>query len=71
MNWMIMSFLEQQDFFRKDMASGLEGFTMSALLLFGKPEAIASAIPHYKIDALVRIKILRDMTIESIFAQTW
>ena len=42
--------------YRKDAASGLEGFTMSSLLLFGKPQVISSAIPHYKIDALVRIK---------------
>ncbi|MBW6491208.1 MAG: putative DNA binding domain-containing protein [Lentimicrobium sp.] len=32
--------------YRKDMASGLEGFTMTALLLFGKPETIGSALPH-------------------------
>ena len=27
---------------------------MSALLLFGKSEIIQSAIPHYKVDALLR-----------------
>jgi ATP-dependent DNA helicase RecG len=42
--------------YRKDMATGLEGFTMSALLLFGKPESIGSAIPHFKIDALLRVR---------------
>ena len=31
---------------------------MTALLLFGKSEVIQSAIPHYKIDALVRINNL-------------
>jgi len=31
---------------------------MSALLLFGKQEAITSALPHYKIDALVKIENL-------------
>ena len=41
--------------FRKDFATGLEGFTMTALLMFGKDESIQSAIPHYKIDALLRI----------------
>ena len=40
--------------FRKDFATGLEGFTMTALLMFGKDESIQSAIPHYKIDALLR-----------------
>lgn len=38
------------------MASVLEGFTMSALLLFGKPETIGSALPHNKIDSLLRIR---------------
>ncbi|MHC1777007.1 MAG: RNA-binding domain-containing protein [Lentimicrobium sp.] len=56
--------LTDQEFFktaglwRKDFASNLEGFTMSALLLFGKPETIGSALPHYKIDALVRVRDL-------------
>jgi ATP-dependent DNA helicase RecG len=49
-------FFRVSGLYRKDMASGLEGFTMAALLLFGKPEIIGSAIPHYKIDALLRIK---------------
>lgn len=40
--------------FRKDIATGLEGFTMAALLLFGKEEIIQSTLPYYKIDALVR-----------------
>lgn len=47
-------FYRTSGLFRKDLASGIEGFTMSALLLFGKDEAIQSAIPHYKIDALLR-----------------
>ena len=49
-------FFRVSGLYRKDMASGLEGFTMSALLLFGKPETIGSALPHYKIDALLRIR---------------
>jgi len=40
--------------YRKDFATGIEGFTMTALLMFGKDETIQSAIPHYKIDALLR-----------------
>jgi len=51
-------FYKTSGLYRKDMITGKEGFTMSALLLFGKPEAIGSAIPHYKIDALVRIENL-------------
>ncbi len=40
------------------MILGLEGFTMTALLLFARDEIIRSAIPHYKIDALLRIENL-------------
>ncbi len=40
--------------FREDLKTGETGFTLSAILLFGKPEVINSALPHYKIDALVR-----------------
>jgi ATP-dependent DNA helicase RecG len=52
--------LSDKDFFittglyRTDLTSGLEGFTMSALLLFGRDEIIQSAIPHYKVDAVLR-----------------
>ena len=49
-------FFKTSGLYRKDFASGLEGFTMSALLLFGKPETISSALPHFKIDALLRVK---------------
>jgi len=54
--------LTNQEFFktaglwRKDFATNMEGFTMAALLLFGKPETIGSALPHYKIDALLRVR---------------
>ncbi|MCK5559573.1 MAG: putative DNA binding domain-containing protein, partial [Thermoplasmata archaeon] len=40
--------------YRKDLESGKEGYTLAAILLLGKDETIHSAIPHYKIDALVR-----------------
>jgi len=49
-------FYKTAGLYRKDMVTGKEGFTMSALLLFGKPETIGSAIPHYKIDALLRVE---------------
>lgn len=52
------NFYKTAGLYRKDMASGEEGFTMSALLLFGKPETISSAIPHYKVDALLKIENL-------------
>ena len=40
--------------YRTDIKSNAEGFTQAALLLFGKEEIIQSAIPHYKIDAVLR-----------------
>ncbi len=40
--------------YRKDVKTGKVGYTLAAILLLGKDETIHSAIPHYKIDALVR-----------------
>ena len=40
--------------YQEDVHTGKKGFTMAALLLFGREEVIMSAIPHYKTDALVR-----------------
>jgi len=51
-----IEFYKTAGLYRKDFISGKSGFTMSALLLFGKPEAIQSAIPHYKVDALLRVE---------------
>ncbi|NLI99717.1 MAG: DeoR family transcriptional regulator [Bacteroidales bacterium] len=47
-------FFNASGLYRRDLTTGKEGFTLAALLLFGKDEVIQSAIPHYKIDALVR-----------------
>ena len=49
-----LEFFRTAGLYRKDLATGKEGFTMSALLLFGKDEIIQSALPHFKIDALLR-----------------
>ena len=54
--------LSENDFYkvaglyRKDMATQTEGFTLAALLLFGKEESISSVLPHYKTEALLRKK---------------
>ncbi len=53
-----MEFYKTAGLYRKDIFTGQEGFTMSALLLFGKDEIIQSAVPHYKVDALLRKVIL-------------
>jgi len=49
-------FYKTAGLYRKDFITGQSGFTMSALLLFGKPEAIQSVVPHYKVDALLRVE---------------
>jgi len=40
--------------FRKDQETGKKGYTLAAIMLLGKDETIRSALPHYKIDAMVR-----------------
>lgn len=47
--------MEISGLWKKDYLSGQEGFTLAAALLLGKDEVIQQIIPHYKIDALVRI----------------
>jgi ATP-dependent DNA helicase RecG len=38
----------------RDYKTGEEGYTLAAVLLLGKDEAIRSVVPHFKVDALVR-----------------
>lgn len=55
--WLILSdeeFFQAAGVYRTDIKSGEKGFTMAALMLFGRDEIIQSALPHYKIDALLR-----------------
>ena len=40
--------------YERDYKTGEEGYTLAAILLLGKDEAIRNVVPHYKIDALVR-----------------
>lgn len=40
---------------KKDMQTGETGYTLAAVLLLGKDDAITSILPHYKTDAIVRI----------------
>jgi len=47
--------MEISGLWKKDYLSGQEGFTLAAALLLGKDQVIQQIIPHYKIDALVRI----------------
>ena len=46
--------LQKAGLWKKDFATGQEGYTLAAVLLLGKDETIQQILPHYKIDALVR-----------------
>jgi ATP-dependent DNA helicase RecG len=50
-----MELLRSSSLWKKDYQSGLEGFTLSAVVLLGKDEAIQSILPHYKTDAISKI----------------
>ena len=47
--------LERAGLWKRDFQTGQEGYTLAAALLFGKDETIQQILPHYKIDALVRV----------------
>jgi len=46
--------LQKAGLWKRDFATGQEGYTLAAVLLLGKDETIQQILPHYKIDALVR-----------------
>jgi len=46
--------LKKAGLWKKDFASGQEGYTLAAVLLLGKDETIHQILPHYKTDVLVR-----------------
>lgn len=48
--------LEKAGLWKQDFQTGQSGYTLAAALLLGKDEVIQQILPHYKIDALVRIK---------------
>jgi len=47
--------LEKAGLWKLDFKTGQSGYTLAAALLLGKDEVIQQILPHYKIDALVRI----------------
>ena len=51
-----LTMLKSLGFYQKDITTGKEGFTLGALLLFGKDEAIYTNLAYYKTDAIVRIE---------------
>lgn len=50
-----MEFFRMSNLYREDISTGEQGFTLGALLLFGKTEIIQSALPFYRIDATVKL----------------
>ncbi len=48
--------LQKAGLWKRDYQTGKEGYTLAAVLLFGKDEVIQQVVPHYKTDALVRIQ---------------
>ncbi len=61
--------LEMAGLWRIDSQLGVEGYTMAAALLLGKDEVIHQIVPHYKIDALVRVNNL-DRYDDRLYIQT-
>ncbi len=46
--------LKSAGLYKRDLVTGQNGYTLACILLFGKEEAILSAIPYYKTDAIYR-----------------
>ena len=42
--------------YHKDYKTGEQGYTLAAILLFGKDEVIQNVLPHYKTDAILRVE---------------
>ncbi len=46
--------LRSAGLYQKNMLTGKSGYTLACILLFGKDEAILSALPHHRTDAILR-----------------
>jgi len=46
--------LEAFSLYQKDPNNGEKGFTLAGILLFGKDEVVAAAIPGFRIDLIKR-----------------
>ena len=49
-----MELMKSAKLFSKDYQTNQEGFSLAAILLFGKDETILSVIPHHKTDLILR-----------------
>ncbi|MCB0397893.1 MAG: putative DNA binding domain-containing protein [Flavobacteriales bacterium] len=50
--------LRSAGLFKHDHQTGKDGYTLAAILLFGKDETIMDVLPHHKTDAILRIENL-------------
>lgn len=48
--------LRSAGLYKKNLQTGESGYTLACILLFGTDEAILSALPHHKTDAIYRVK---------------
>jgi len=46
--------IKSSQMYLKDYQSGKNGFTLAAVLIFGKDETILTALPHFRTDAILR-----------------
>jgi len=51
-----LELLKSAALYKKDIKTNQEGFTLACILLFGKDEVIASAVPYFKTDLIMRAK---------------
>ena len=49
-----LGMLKSAQLYKKDFQTGKNGFTLAAILLFGKDETILSVLPHFRTDAILR-----------------
>lgn len=42
--------------YQENLQTGIKGYTLASVLLFGKDETIQNVLPHFKVDALLREK---------------
>lgn len=49
-----LELLKSAGMYIKDYGTGVEGFTLASVLVFGKDEVIKSVLPYHKIDAILR-----------------
>jgi ATP-dependent DNA helicase RecG len=57
--WLALSdeqLLKKAGLWKRDFQTAKEGYTLAAIILLGTDEVVQQVLPHYKIDALVRIE---------------